>query len=277
VDAQGGITGWTHRTTGSSVMARWAPSGMTMGGTLDPDTVECSVETPYDLPMHQVEWVRHEPTALNTTWWRGVGPAHNVFIVESFIDELASLAGKDPLAFRRGLLGKNPRGLAVLNLAAEKGGWGTPMAPGVGRGIALQFAFGTYFATVLEIEVSQAGEIRLLKANAAVDCGPVVNPNTIEAQIQGGLIFGLTMAMYSEITLTNGRVDQSNFHDYRMLRINEAPSVAVHLIPNPGEKIGGMGETGTAIAAAVLANAIFSATGRRLRRIPFATGQLAGA
>ena len=277
LDAQGGITGWTHRTTGSSVMARWAPPGMKMGGKLDPDTVECSVETPYDLPVHQVEWVRHEPTALTTAWWRGVGPTHNVFIVESFVDELAATAGKDPLAFRRGLLGKNPRALAVLNLAAEKGGWGSPMAPGVGRGIALQFAFETYLATVLEIEVAKSGEIRLLKANAAVDCGPVVNPNTIEAQIQGGLIFGLTMAMYSEITFTNGRVDQSNFHDYRMLRINEAPTVAVHQIANPGAKIGGIGETGTAIAAPVLANAIFSATGRRLRRIPFATGQLVGA
>ena len=277
LDAQGGITGWTHRTTGSSVMARWAPPGMKMGGKLDPDAVECSVETPYDLPEHQVEWVRHEPTALTTAWWRGVGPTHNVFIVESFVDELASAAGQDPLTFRRGLLSKNPRALAVLNLAAEKGGWGSPMKPGVGRGIALQFAFETYLATVLEVEVSHAGEIRLLKANAAVDCGPVVNPDTIEAQVQGGLIFGLTMAMYSEITFTNGRVDQSNFHDYRMLRINEAPSVAVHLIRNPGEKIGGIGETGTAIAAPVLANAIFSATGRRLRRIPFATGQLVGA
>jgi isoquinoline 1-oxidoreductase subunit beta len=274
LDAQGAITGWTHRTTGSSVMARWAPPGMTMGGKLDPDAVECSVETPYDLPEHQVEWVRSESPAVTTAWWRGVGPTHNVFIVESFVDELAAAAGKDPVAFRRSLLGKNPRALVVLNLAAEKGGWDTPLASGAGRGIALQFAFGTYLATVLEIEVSKTGEIRLLRANAAVDCGPVVNPNTIEAQVQGGLIFGLTMAMYSEITLTNGRVDQSNFHDYRMLRINEAPAVTVHLVSNPGAPIGGIGETGTAIAAPVLANAIFSATGRRLRRIPFATGQL---
>jgi isoquinoline 1-oxidoreductase beta subunit len=277
LNADGAITGWTHRTTGSSVMARWAPPGMKMGGKLDPDTVECSVETPYDLPVHQVEWVRSEPAALTTAWWRGVGPTHNVFIVESFVDELAAAAGKDPLAFRRGLLAKNPRALAVLNLAAEKAGWGSPVGPGVGRGIALQFAFGTYLATVLEIEVSKAGDIRLLKANAAVDCGPVVNPNTVEAQIQGGLIFGLTMALYSEITVTSGRVDQSNFHDYRMMRINEAPEIAVHIVHNPDAKIGGMGETGTAIASPALANAIYAATGRRLRRIPFATGQLVGA
>ena len=277
LNADGAITGWTHRTTGSSVMARWAPPGMKMGGKLDPDTVECSVKTPYDLPVHQVEWVRSEPAALTTAWWRGVGPTHNVFIVESFVDELAAAAGKDPLAFRRGLLAKNPRALAVLNLAAEKAGWGSPVGPGVGRGIALQFAFGTYLATVLEIEVSKAGDIRLLKANAAVDCGPVVNPNTVEAQIQGGLIFGLTMALYSEITVTSGRVDQSNFHDYRMMRINEAPEIAVHIVHNPDAKIGGMGETGTAIASPALANAIYAATGRRLRRIPFATGQLVGA
>lgn len=277
LDTQGGITGWTHRVTGSSVMARWAPPGMTMDGKLDPDAVECSTETPYDLPVHQVEYVRSEPAALTTAWWRGVGPTHNVFVVESFIDELAAAAGKDPLEYRRSLLGKNPRALAVLNMAAEQAGWSTPKADGVGRGIALQFAFGTYMATVLEAAVTKGGEIRLIKANVALDCGPVVNPDTIEAQVQGGLIFGLTMAMYSEITLTNGRVDQSNFHDYRIMRINEAPDIAVHIIHNPNEKIGGIGETGTVAAAPALANAIFAATGRRLRRIPFATGQLVGA
>ena len=274
VDAKGAITGWTHRVTGSSVMARWAPPGMKMGGKLDPDAVECSTETPYDLPVHQVEYVRSESPAVTTAWWRGVGPTHNVFVVESTMDELANAAGKDPVEFRRSLLGKNPRGLAVLNLAAEKAGWGSPLPPGVGRGIALQFAFGTYLAAVLEAEVTKDGEIHLRKAVVAVDCGPVVNPNTIEAQIQGGLIFGLTMAMYSEITHTGGRVDQSNFHDYRMMRINEAPAISVNIVHNPGAPIGGIGETGTAIAAPVLANAIFSATGRRLRRIPFGTGQL---
>ncbi len=274
LNAQGGITGWSHRVTGSSVMARWAPPGMKMGGKLDPDAVEGSVETPYDLPVQQVEYVRAEPPALTTAWWRGVGPTHNVFVVESFIDELASAAGKDPVEFRRSLLGKNPRALAVLNLAADKAGWGSPLTPGVGRGVALQFAFNTYMASVLEASVSKDGEIHLHKAVVALDCGPVVNPDTVEAQVQGGLIFGLTMAMYSEITVTSGRVDQSNFHDYRMMRINEAPDIAVHIVHNPSAPIGGIGETGTAIASPVLANAIFSATGRRLRRIPFGTGQL---
>ena len=274
LNAEGGITGWTHRVTGSSVMARWAPPGMKMGGKLDPDAVECSVETPYELPVHQVEYVRAEPPALTTAWWRGVGPTHNVFVVESMMDELATTAGKDPVEFRRKLLTKNPRALAVLNLAAEKANWGAALPPGVGRGVALQFAFGTYLASVLEASVSKDGEIHLHRAVVALDCGPVVNPDTVEAQVQGGLIFGLTMAMYSEITLTSGRVDQSNFHDYRMMRINEAPEIAVHVVHNPTAPIGGIGETGTAIAAPVLANAIFNATGKRLRRIPFGTGQL---
>ncbi|WP_428374998.1 molybdopterin cofactor-binding domain-containing protein [Lichenicoccus sp.] len=277
LDAKGAIVGWSHRVTGSSVMARWAPPGMKQGGRLDPDAVEGAAETPYDLPAHHVEYVRAEPPGVTTLWWRGVGPTHNVFVVESVIDELAAAAGRDPVAFRRGMLSKNPRALAVLNLAASKSGWGQPSPSGRGRGVALQFAFGSYLAAVLDAEVTAEGSVRIHRADVAVDCGPVVNPDTIRAQIEGGLIFGLTMALYSEITLSRGRVDQSNFHDYRMMRINEAPVIEVHVVDNPAGSIGGIGETGTAIAAPALANAIFAASGRRLRRIPFATGQLSSA
>ncbi len=277
LDAGGNIVGWTHKVTGSSVMARWAPPGMKEGGRLDPDAVEGAAETPYDLPAHRVEYVRAEPQGLTTAWWRGVGPTHNVFVVESVMDELASAAGKDPVSFRRGLLGHNPRALAVLDLAVSKSGWNQSLPHGRGRGVALQFAFGSYVAAVLDAEVAADGTMRIHRADVAVDCGPVVNPDTIRAQLEGGLIFGLTMALYSEITLSNGRVDQSNFHDYRMMRINEAPVVEVHVVDNPAGSIGGIGETGTAIAAPALANAIFAASGRRLRRIPFATGQLASA
>ena len=277
LDAGGNIVGWTHKVTGSSVMARWAPPGMKEGGRLDPDAVEGAAETPYDLPAHRVEYVRAEPQGLTTAWWRGVGPTHNVFVVESVMDELASAAGKDPVSFRRGLLGHNPRALAVLDLAVSKSGWNQSLPHGRGRGVALQFAFGSYVAAVLDAEVAADGTVRIHRADVAVDCGPVVNPDTIRAQLEGGLIFGLTMALYSEITLSNGRVDQSNFHDYRMMRINEAPVVEVHVVDNPAGSIGGIGETGTAIAAPALANAIFAASGRRLRRIPFATGQLASA
>lgn len=278
LDAQGQVTAWSHRTTGSSVMARWAPPGMKMDGTLDPDTVEGAAETPYAFPAQRSEWVRDEPVALTTLWWRGVGPTHNVFVVESFMDELAAAAGKDPMDFRRGLIPKdNPRALAVLNLVAEKSGWGKPLPAGAGRGVALQFSFGTLMATVAEVEVAGTGEIRLRRMTVALDCGPVVNPNTVISQVQGGLVFGLTAALYSEITVQDGRVQQSNFHDYRMMRIDETPPIDVHIVDNPGAPIGGIGETGTVAAAPALANAIFAAAGRRLRRLPFATGQLTGA
>jgi CO/xanthine dehydrogenase Mo-binding subunit len=277
LDANGRIVGWTHRVTGSSVMARWAPPGMKEDGKLDPDAVEAAAETPYDFPAQLTEYVRAETPGVITAWWRGVGPTHNVFVVESFVDEMANLAGVDPVEFRRRMLTHDPRALAVLNLVAEKSGWGTPLPKGTGRGVSLQFAFGSYVATVLETAVTDQGEIRLRQIHTAVDCGPVVNPNTVEAQIQGGMLFGLSMAMYSEITHAKGRVEQSNFHDYRVLRMNEAPPVTVHIVHNPGAPIGGIGETGTASAAPALANAIFAATGRRLRRIPFATGQLSGA
>jgi isoquinoline 1-oxidoreductase beta subunit len=274
LDASGKIVGWTHRTTASSVMARWFPAGMTVGGQLDPDTVEGALETPYDIPAQHNQYVRCESPGVTTAWWRGVGPTHNIFVVESFIDELAAEAGIDPVEFRRRNLRKEPRALAVLNLVAEKSGWGQKLPKGRGRGVALQFAFNSWLCTVADVSVTDRGEVVLHKVDVAADVGPVVNPGGLEAQLQGGLIFGLSMALYSEITHTKGRVDQSNFHDYRVLRINEAPQIGVHIVDNPTAPIGGVGEAGTAAAAPALANAIFAATGRRLRRIPFGTGQL---
>ncbi len=272
LDADGRIVGWTDRVTGSSVMARWQPAGMLKDG-LDPDAVECAAETPYDLPAMRVEYVRHEAPGVTTAWWRGVGPTHNLFVVESFIDECAAAARKDPVEYRRGMLQKNPRALAVLNLAAEKAGWGSPLPPGVGRGVSLQFAFGSYLAHVHEAEVTSRGEILPRRSVVAIDCGYRVNPDTVAAQIEGGVIFGLTMAMYSEITLLNGRVQQSNFNNYRMLRIDQAPKVEVYQIAST-EAPGGIGEAGTAATAPALANAIFAATGKRLRKIPFGVGAL---
>lgn len=274
LDANGKLVGWTHRVTGSSITARWAPAGFKNG--LDPDAVECAADTPYDVPAAFVDYVRHEPDGMNTSWWRGVGPTHNVFVVESFVDELAAAAKQDPIAFRRSLLQKNPRALAVLNLAAEKAGWGDKLPANTGRGVSLQFAFGTYLCSVLEVSVPPSGEILLHRAVVAVDCGSTVNPDTVRAQIEGGLILGLGTAMYNEITLTGGAVDQSNFHDYRTLRMNEAPKIEVYQIRNT-ESPGGIGETGTVTAAPALGNAIFAATGKRLRRLPFGSGQLQGA
>lgn len=176
-------------------MARWAPPGMKKDGPLDPDAVEGAEETPYAFPAQRTEWVRDEPSALTTLWWRGVGPMHNVFVVESFVDELASAAGRDPVESRRALLpANNPRAFAVLNLAAEKAGWGTALSEGAGRGVALQFSFGTLMATVAEVVVDRADEVQLRRLTVALGCGPVVNPDTVMAQVQGGLVFGLSTA-----------------------------------------------------------------------------------
>jgi isoquinoline 1-oxidoreductase beta subunit len=259
---------WSDRITSDSVARRWAPVILRKDG-LDPDVVEGAAETPYSFKNLKVEWSPHYlPYNLPVGWWRGVGPTHNLFKVECFLDELAHAAGKDPVAYRRALLKDNPRALGVLNLAAEKAGWESQLqGERVGRGVALASPFGSYVCSILDVAVSPQGEIRLVRSVTALDVGQVVNPNTCEAQVQGGLIFGWTAALYSQITFDNGVVQQSNFHDYRMMRINEAPSFEVHLVQSNAEP-GGLGEVGTAIAAPVLGNAIFAATGVRLRTLP---------
>ncbi|WP_348644331.1 MULTISPECIES: molybdopterin cofactor-binding domain-containing protein [unclassified Mesorhizobium] len=255
-----------HRVTGSSVAARFAPGQLRADG-LDPDAVDGSVDAPYEIPNRMVEFVRREPPAITTAFWRGVGAGHNVFVIESFIDELAHQAQRDPVEYRQALIGKIPRLNHVLNLAADKAGWGQPMAPGFGRGVAIQTTFNTYMAQVAEVQVDANGFTRVHRVTCAIDCGIVINPDTVIAQAQGGIIFGITAALYGEITLENGRVQQSNFNDYRMLRINEAPAVDVHLVSS-FEPPGGIGEAGTVGAPAAVANAIFAATGMRFRELP---------
>jgi isoquinoline 1-oxidoreductase subunit beta len=268
----GKIAAWSHKIAGSSVLARWAPPAFKDG--IDGDAVDGAIDFPYDTPNLHVEYVHAEPPAVPTCFWRSVGPGHNIFVVESFVDELAHAAGQDPVAFRRAHLEKEPRLLACLNLAAEKSGWGGALPARVGRGVACQSVFGSYVAAILEAEVDNDGEIAIRRVTAAVDCGTVVNPDSVEAQIQGGLIFGLTAALYNEITIARGRVQQSNFNNYRMMRINEAPAIEVHLMRN-GEAPGGIGEPGTSIAGPALANALFAATGVRLRSLPVDRKQLA--
>jgi isoquinoline 1-oxidoreductase subunit beta len=233
---------WTHRTRCSTVRSYydrkpWPP------GQLDPDAVAGAADLPYAIPALRSDWVRQDgPVALN--WWRGVGETHNVFVVESFLDELARAAGQDPVAYRRALLGKNPRSLAVLNKAAQSSGWGKPLPPRRARGISLHDSFGTHAALVLELEVDTQGEILLRHATAAVDCGIAVNPDSVIAQIEGGVLFGLSAALYNGITFENGRVQQSNFHDYRQIRMNEVPPFEVFVMPSE-DKPGGLGEVGT--------------------------------
>jgi isoquinoline 1-oxidoreductase subunit beta len=237
--------------------------------------VENAENPPYSLPNLRVEWVRHDmPTGLEVGWWRGVGSTHNLFVVESFIDELAHAAGKSPLEYRRHLLRDNPRTLAVLNLAAEKIGMGEPLPARHGRGIAVGEAFGCPVCVIVEIDVSAQGNIALRRAVTAVDCGIAVNPNSVEAQMQGGLIFGLSAALHNGITLKDGAIEQSNFHDYRTLRLNEAPAIEVYVVEG-ADTPGGLGEVGTAVAAPALGNAIFAATGIRVRNLPFDRTSLA--
>jgi isoquinoline 1-oxidoreductase beta subunit len=210
---------------------------------------------------------------LTVGWWRGVGVTHNAFMVEGFIDELAALAKKDPVEYRRALLAKAPRARAVLDLAAEKAGWGRPVPAGSGRGVAVIFGFGSYIAQVAEVSVDKDGQVRVQRVVCAVDCGHVVNPDTAKAQMEGGLIYGLTAALYGEVTIANGRVEQSNFDSYQALRIDEAPAIEVYIVPS-SEAPGGLGEPGTSTIAPAVANAIYAATGRRLRKMPVDTSAL---
>jgi isoquinoline 1-oxidoreductase beta subunit len=265
LDEKGMPVAWRHRFAGSSILARWLPPAFNKG--LDPDTTDGAIDLIYTLPNVRVEYLRVEPPGIPTAFWRSVGPSHNVFVTESFIDELAAAAKQDAVAYRRALLEKSRRAKAVLELAAEKAGWGQPAPERVGRGVSVQFVFGTYLALVAEVEVSKDGAVRVRRVVGAVDCGVAVNPDIVRAQVEGAVIFGITAALYGEITLKDGRVEQANFDTYQMLRISEAPAIEVHIVQS-SEPPGGMGEAGTSAIVPAVANAIFAATGKRLRKMP---------
>jgi isoquinoline 1-oxidoreductase subunit beta len=271
LDEQGRPSVWTHRTTSGTVRRYFAEDGWPEG-KLDKDAVDGAWDSPYAFPAIRVDWIRHDPP-VKLNWWRGVGPTHNVFVVESFLDELAHAAGQDPIAYRRALLDGNPRAMAVLNKVADAAGWNNASKPRSGRGVSLHQNFGTYAAVVVEVAVAPSGEISLERIVAAVDCGIQINPDTIRAQIEGGVLFGLSAALFNGITFDEGRVQQGNFNDYRQLRINETPPIEVHLLES-SETPGGLGEVGTVSAAPALGNAIFAATGVRVRRLPIDRGLL---
>lgn len=271
LDDAGKLVAWKHRIVGSSIIARFAP--FAFKNDLDVDAVDGAIDLAYDIPNLHVDYVREEPPGIPTAFWRGVGPTRSVYVVESFIDELAGAAKKDPVEFRRTLLAGNPRALHVVERAAALSGWGTPLGARKGRGIALLTSFGTYLAEVAEVSVADDGEVTVDKVFAVVDCGTVVNPNTVEAQMQSGIVYGLSAALWGAITLKNGRVEQSNFHDYRALRINEAPSITVEIVKSSAEP-GGIGEPGTSALAPAVLNAVHAATGVRLRKLPIDPTQL---
>jgi isoquinoline 1-oxidoreductase beta subunit len=271
LDDKGKPIAWNNRFAGSSILARWLPPAFNNG--LDPDTTDGAIDLVYALPNMHVEYFRVEPPGIPTAFWRSVGPSHNVFVTESFMDELAAAAKQDPVAYRMALLDQAPRAKAVLALTAERASWGQPLPERVGRGVSLQSVFGTYMAQVAEVEVSKDGAVRVRRVVCAVDCGTVVNPDTVRAQIEGAIMFGITAALYGQITLKNGRVEQGNFDTYQMLRMNEAPTIEVHIIQN-SERPGGMGEPGTSAIVPAITNAIFAATGKRLRKLPVDTSAL---
>jgi CO/xanthine dehydrogenase Mo-binding subunit len=267
VDGQGKPLAWSHRIAGSSIVARFFPPWIKDG--LDPDAVDSSANQPYEIDHIHVDWVAQEPPGVPTSWWRGVGVTRGTFAVESFIDELAAEAKRDPLAYRLALLDRSPRARTVLQLAAERSGWGRPLPAGQGRGIALCIGFGSFIAQVAEVSVDRDGAVNPTSVWCAVDCGVQVNPDTIRAQMESGIVFGLSAALYGEITIKDGRVEQTNFADYRVLRFNEAPRIDVILVKSP-EAPGGIGEPGTSCVMPALTNAIFAATGKRIRRLPVA-------
>jgi isoquinoline 1-oxidoreductase beta subunit len=268
LDGAGNIAGWNHAIVGASIVAGTPMEPMMVKDGIDPTSTEGVADTPYAIPNHNV-MLHTVNSGVPVLWWRSVGHSHTAFVMETMIDDIAAASGKDPLALRRELLVKHPKVLRVLELAAAKAGWGSALASGRARGIAVHESFGSVCAQVAEVSLA-GNEIRVHRVVAAFDCGLVVNPLTVEAQLQSAIAFGLSAALYSQVTLKDGRVEQSNFHDYRVLRMNEMPLVEVHLVPG-GEKPTGVGEPGTPPVAPAVANALYALTGKRARSLPLAS------
>jgi isoquinoline 1-oxidoreductase beta subunit len=273
LDAEGNPVAWTHTIVGQSIMAGTAFEPLMVKNGVDSTSVEGAADILYGIPNLQVDL--HTPKiGVPVQWWRSVGHSHTGFSVEAFLDEVAHAGKKDPYDLRRKLLAKEPRMLGVLDLAAEKAGWGKPLPKGVGRGIATHFSFETYVAQVIEASVEKNGNVKVHRVVCAVDCGRVINPDIVKAQMEGGIIFGLTAALKTEITLENGRVQQKNFHDYQMLRMFESPVIEVHIVPSDVSPTG-VGEPSVPPVAPALTNAIFAATGKRVRSLPIRSADLA--
>ena len=273
LDAKGSPVAWNHTVVGQSIIAGSPFEGAMFDEKgVDATSVEGAADIPYEIPNILVDL--HSPKiGVPVQWWRSVGHSHTAFVVESFIDELAHAAGKDPFEFRRSLLAKHPRHKAVLELAAQKADWTKPPEKGIGRGIALHESFESIVCQVAEVSVNPAGRVKVHKVVCAVDCGMVVNPEIVKNQMESGIVFGLSAALHGAITFKDGRVEQSNFNDYQILRMYEMPAVEVFIVPSEGP-LGGVGEPGVPPIAPAVGNAIFSATGKRIRRLPIRREEL---
>ena len=263
LDKDGMPLAWRHEIAGGSIFSRVFPNSIKDG--VDNTSVEGAANLPYAIPNLLVTWAM-ENGAVPVGFWRSVGSSQNAYITECFLDELAAAAGKDPYEYRRALLTKHPRHLGVLELAAQKAGWGTPLQSGRTRGIAVAESFGSYCAQVAEVSVER-GQVRVQRVVCAIDCGLVVNPDTVVAQMESGIVYGLTAALKGEITVRNGRIEQGNFNDYPLLRFEEMPDIEVHIVKS-AEHPGGVGEPGTPPIAPAVANAVFAATGKPVRKLP---------
>ena len=268
LDGNGKPVAWQQRIVCQSIFVGTPFEPAVVKNGVEETAVEGAADLPYDIPNLLVEW-HQAPDGVPVFILRSVGHSHTAFVVETFVDELAHAAGKDPFEFRNALLGKHPRHKRVLEFVAEKAGWGKAMSNGRGRGLAVHESFGSYVAQVAEVSMSKDRGLRVHRVVCAVDCGPVVNPDIVRAQMEGGIVFGLTAALYGEITFEKGRVRQGNFHDYPMLRMHEMPQIEVHIVPSE-DKMGGAGEVGVPPVAPAVANAVFALTSKRIRRLPIA-------
>ncbi|QOX80473.1 xanthine dehydrogenase family protein molybdopterin-binding subunit [Trichlorobacter lovleyi] len=266
LDKKGYPLAWRHRIVGQSIITGTSFESAMVKNGIDHTSVEGAADTPYAIPNLQVE-LHSTTNGVPVLWWRSVGHSHTAFVMESFMDELAHKAGIDPYRYRRTLLAGHPRNLKVLQTAAEKAGWGKALPEGHARGIAVHESFGSYAAQVAEVSLNKGGGITVHRVVCAIDCGRIVNPDTIKAQMESGIIFGLSAALHGAITLKNGRVEQGNFDSYPLVRMNAAPRIEVHIIPS-NEAPGGVGEPGVPPIAPAVANALFALTGARVRTLP---------